>query len=114
MATSSKWISDAVSQGVITMERVQCDRSNKENKISWNSIIYTNAIDISSEDDSSGISSAEAKYQMILNEVNLKDKRYQSMLKKLDTEHNALQTEYESVKSAMQKNIERSYKAFNG
>ncbi len=114
LATSSKWISDAVSQGVITMERVQCDRSNKENKISWNSIIYTNAIDISSEDDSSGISSAEAKYQMILNEVNLKDKRYQSMLKKLDTEHNALQTEYESVKSAMQKNIERSYKAFNG
>ena len=107
LATSSKWISDAVSQGVITMERVQCDRSNKENKISWNS-------DISSEDDSSGISSAEAKYQMILNEVNLKDKRYQSMLKKLDTEHNALQTEYESVKSAMQKNIERSYKAFNG
>ncbi|MBP3847574.1 hypothetical protein J6I39_07485 [bacterium] len=114
LATSSKWISDAVSQGVITMERVQCDRSNKENKISWDSIIYTNAIDISSEDDSSGISSAEAKYQMILNEVNLKDKRYQSMLKKLDTEHNALQTEYESVKSAMQKNIERSYKAFNG
>lgn len=114
LSTSSKWISDAVSQGIVTMESIQYNSSDKDNKITWNSIIYTNAIDISSEDDSSGIASAEAKYQMVLDEVNVKDKRYQSMLKKLDTEHNALQTEYESVKNAMQKNIDRSYKAFNG
>ena len=34
-------------------------------------------------------------------------------LKKLDTEHTALQTEYESIKGVIQKNVERSFKAFS-
>ena len=34
-------------------------------------------------------------------------------IKKLDTEHNALQQEYESLKSVIQKNAERSFKAFS-
>ena len=34
-------------------------------------------------------------------------------LKKLDSEHNALQTEYESLKSVIDNNVERSFKAFS-
>ena len=114
LASSSSWIKDVVSQGIATIENVQKNASSEDKKLSWNSIIYTNAVDISTEDDSSAIASAEAKYQMVLDEVNVKDKRYQSMIRKLDTEHNALQTEYDSVKQAMEKNIDRSYKTFKG
>ncbi len=114
LASSSSWIKDVVSQGIVTIENIQKNASSEDKKLSWNSIIYTNAVDISTEDDSSAIASAEAKYQMVLDEVNVKDKRYQSMIRKLDTEHNALQTEYDSVKQAMEKNIDRSYKTFKG
>ena len=47
-------------------------------------------------------------------EINAKDEKYQRKLNLLDTEHNAIQTEYESVKSAIDKNISRSFKAFQG
>ena len=34
-------------------------------------------------------------------------------LKNIDTEHNSLQTEYDSVKSVISKNIERSFKIYS-
>ena len=40
-------------------------------------------------------------------------KKYDQDLKKLDTQHNALQTEYESLKNVIDKNVERSFKAFS-
>ena len=49
-----------------------------------------------------------------LKEIEVKDKQYDTDLKKLDTEHNALQTEYDSIKNVLQKNLERSFKTFNG
>ena len=49
-----------------------------------------------------------------MSEVNAKDKVFENKIRKLDTEHNALQTEYNSVKAAMDKNIERSFKVFQG
>ena len=38
----------------------------------------------------------------------------ENKIKALDTEHNTLQTEYEAVQTAMSKNIDRSFKTFNG
>ena len=34
-------------------------------------------------------------------------------LKNIDTEHNSLQQEYDSVKSVIDKNIERSFKIYS-
>ena len=34
-------------------------------------------------------------------------------LKNIDTEHEALQTEYDSIKSALDKNVERHFKYFS-
>ena len=42
----------------------------------------------------------------------MKDEKYQNKIKKLETEHTSLQTEYESVQSALNKNIERSLQGF--
>ena len=53
-------------------------------------------------------------YYSRFKEIEIKDKQYDTDLKKLDTEHNALQTEYDSIKTVLQKNVERSFKTFNG
>ena len=45
--------------------------------------------------------------------IQSKDKEYETELKKLDTEHNALQTEYDSIKGVIEKNVERGFKAFS-
>ena len=79
----------------------------------WRSIIYTNAADIKSQEDEVKIAAAEVKYKNAITEIENQDKKYDQDLKKLDTEHNALQTEYESVKGIIDKNVERSFKAFS-
>ena len=56
---------------------------------------------------------AEVKYNTALKEIEAKDKQYDTDLKNLDTEHSALQTEYDSIKSTIDKNVERSFKAFS-
>ena len=79
----------------------------------WNSIIYSNASDIVSVEDSAAIARAEVDYENTLREIENDDKKLDQDLKKLDTEHSALQTEYESIKSVIDKNVERSFKAFS-
>ena len=56
---------------------------------------------------------AEVKYEQALKDIEAKDKQYDNRLKLLDTEHNALQTEYESVKSVIDKNVERTLKIYS-
>ena len=114
LVSSKDWLNNALSQGLVTMQKVGASRTVDNDKFKWSSIIYTNATDIISQKDDTKIAQAEARYTQVLSEVNAKDKVFENKIRKLDTEHNALQTEYNSVKAAMDKNIERSFKAFQG
>jgi hypothetical protein len=126
LAASKDWIQDALSQGIVSLEvATYQDATNiienesrpltaKLQGISWNPTEYGSCIDFTEVDDEAAIAKAEAEYQKKNNEITAKDKRYQSKIKTLDTEHNTLQTQYESVKSAMTKNIDRSFKTFSG
>lgn len=125
LLTSTSWIKDALSQGIITLEKatnndtpntVASDNSLtilKLNGIKWDSTIYTNSSNFTMKDDDQAIARAEAEYSRKTQEITMKDEKYQNKIKKLETEHSTLQTEYESVQSALNKNIERSYKAFS-
>lgn len=64
--------------------------------------------------DTEGSAQAKAKYDTKMVSINNKDKRFDLDLKAMDTEHSAIQTEYDSVKKVLDKNIERSYKTFSG
>ena len=114
---SSSWLQFALEQGLVTLEQVQrVDEAEDDTgltNVKWASKIYTTCTDIQFVDDEAAIARAEAEYTRKLNDIEAKDKKYDSDIKKLDTEHNALQTEYESVKSVVDKNIERSFKAFS-
>lgn len=120
--TNSEWLEFALEQGIITMVQAKyynpADDSGKIlnssfEGIYWQGIIHTEASDIISVDDEKAIAIAEAKYKKEITEIENKDKKYDQDLKKLDTEHSALQTEYESIKEVISKNTERSFKAFS-
>ncbi len=118
LLNNSEWLEFALEHGIVTLEQATFveDGSEKYPEIGtydWVSIIYTNAADLTSQEDEQAIALAEVKYKNAMTEIENKDKKYDQDLKKLDTEHNALQTEYESIKNTIDKNVERSFKAFS-
>ena len=64
-------------------------------------------------EDERAIAQAESKYNQDLAALEKKDQMIDLELKKLDTEHNALQTEYEQVKRVIDKNVEKSFNVFS-
>lgn len=117
LMNSAEWIKYALSNNVVTLERVNfteptVDGSGIEQG-TWSSIIYSNSLDISQEENQTAITKAEVKYQQTLKDIEAKDKQYDNMIRRLDTEHNALQSEYESIKSVISKNIERTLKMYS-
>jgi hypothetical protein len=112
------WLKYMLEIGNISLEQVIFNETGSAETPSlaqreWKSIMYKNSSDISEQEDKIAITKAEIKYEKALREIQSKDKQYDSDLKKLDTQHNALQTEYESLKSVIDKNVERSFKAFS-
>ena len=63
--------------------------------------------------DEREIALIEQEYQMKLDDLEQKDNKFDLELRKLDTEHSALQTEYESIKNVIDKNVESSFKTFS-
>lgn len=126
MMTSTAWVSDSISKGVINIEAVTYSGSEMAlkydsdpflftlNGINWETKIYSSCPDIIASDNEKVVAKAEAEYTHKTAEINAKDEKYQRKLSLLDSEHHAIQTEYDSVKSAIDKNISRSYKAFQG
>ena len=119
---SSEWLQFALEHGMVTMYQAQYSNPSADSGktatitsegITWSSIIYTNASDITSQDNETAIAIAEVKYKNAITEIENKDKKFDQDLKKLDTEHSALQTEYDSIKEVISKNTERSFKAFS-
>ncbi|MBQ3819736.1 hypothetical protein II810_04740 [bacterium] len=79
----------------------------------FNSITVSEDNCIQEFEDERAISRAEVKYTQDMTALEKLDKKYDLNLKKLDTEHNALQTEYDSMKTIIDKNIESSFKTFS-
>lgn len=118
LMSNSDWLKFALEHGVLSLEQVKFNEKGSEQydkmgTYDWVSTIYTSASDITQIEDETAIAIAEVKYKNALTEIENKDKKYEQDLKKLDTEHTALQTEYESLKGVVDKNIERSFKAFS-
>ncbi|MBO6087085.1 hypothetical protein J6P92_01910 [bacterium] len=120
--TSPEWLEFALEHGIVSMQQAQYynpdEDSNKTDNINadgfkWNTIIYTSARDIVSQNDETAIATAEIIYKNSLAKIEHEDNKLDQDLKKLDAEHNALQTEYESIKNSISKNVERSFKAFS-
>ena len=117
LMNSDEWLNYALKNRVVTMERVNYTEPTEDGtgikEYTWTPIIYSNALDISEEENEKAITEAEVKYKQALSDIESKDKQYDNIIRRLDTEHNALQTEYESVKSVITKNLERTLKMYS-
>ena len=79
----------------------------------WEDVTLTSDSQLQEEEDSTAVAKAKAKYDQVLSQIESKDSRFDLQLKNIDTEHNAVQTEVDSVKKVIDKNIERSFKIFD-
>lgn len=104
LASSKEWLQHAFESGLISMEQV-------DTSYNWKGIDYKNCASITEEtDNSAAVARAEAKYKRAMNDIKQKDNIFDLQLRNLDTEHSAIQTEYDVVKNVMNKNIERTMK----
>jgi len=106
LASSTDWMRYAFESGIVTMEQFDKDET-------WNPLIYTNCSDITTQTDDVAVAKAEAEYKAAMNKIENKDKRYDLELKNIDTEHNSLQTEYDTIKATLDKHIERTFKLYS-
>lgn len=103
LASSSQWIEYALESGLVTMEQV--DKS-----FNWQSLEFKTCTRITEVTDDAAVAKAEAEYNRAMNDIKSKDNMYDIQLKNIDTEHTSLQTEYDSVKNVINKNIDRTFK----
>lgn len=68
---------------------------------------------IAQKEDSSAMAIAEQVYQNAMDKIERQDKQFDLQLNKLESEHSALSTEYDSVKNIIKKNVEKSFNIFN-
>ena len=65
------------------------------------------------KENKSKIAIAEQVYQTHMDRIEREDKQFDMQLTKLESEHTALTTEYESVAKVISKNVEKSFNVFN-
>lgn len=63
-------------------------------------------------EDQTKLNLATALYTAQVTQIQSEDKIFDLSLKQVETEHSAIQTEYDSVKKIIDKNVERSFKIF--
>lgn len=76
---------------------------------SSSSLSYTPTTEI----DKEAQKKAEAEYEYTLKQIDNKEKKIDIELSKLETERNALTTEYDSVKKVIEDNVERTFGIFS-
>lgn len=103
LANSKEWIEFALESGIVSMEQV--DKS-----FNWIGLTYKTCTRITEETDDEAVTKAEAEYNRAINDIKSKDNIYDIQLKNIDTEHTSLQTEYDSIKGVISKNIDRTFK----
>lgn len=113
-ATDSDWLKNAIQSGKITIDISTLDNKGQINFRSTgvpsdSALEYTTTSTI----DKTALAKAEAEYEHKMKEIDQKDKKFDMDLSKLETERNALSTEYESVKKVVDDNIKRTFGIFS-
>lgn len=117
LMNSAKWLKYALETCAVSIERVEFADPNEKGtgikKTKWNSIIYTNAADIGTQQNQKLAAQSEAEFERKQKALTAKDEQYDSILKHLETEHNTLSQEYETAKAVVTKNTERTLKIYS-
>jgi len=111
-AQDPEWLQNQVASGNLFLSEFNptggANGTGDFDQVSWTSGDNT----MNEQTDSTQTARAEATYDATMADINAKDQRFDLELKTIDTEHEAIQTEIDSVKKVIDKNIERSFKIF--
>lgn len=111
----SEWLTNMIQSGIMTIEVINQNKKTGEvtttgtSPASNESLQYTTTTQI----DKAALAKAEAKYEHDLKLLDKKDKQFDLDLSKLETERNALTTQYDSVKKVIEDNIDRTFGIFS-
>lgn len=108
-ANNSDWLQAMIQSGQFYIEATKNGKTDATTPASDISLSYTTTTTI----DKTAYAKAEAKYEHDLKKIDQKDKQFDLDLSKLETERNALTTEYDSVKKVIQDNIDRTFGIFS-
>ena len=114
-AVDRDWLSEAPNSGEVSLYKMTKEESFLDGK-AVNIFAETSMSsdpDITEVKNQELIDLASVKYEKAIDDVNTKDQKLDLQLAKIDSLHNALKTEYDSVKQIVSKNIDRSFKTFN-
>lgn len=110
----SAWLYTQLSTGNIFLEEQTNNDANNDGVKDWEKVSYSSGdATLKTDSDDTETAKAEAEYNKVMAQIEAKDKRFDLQLKEIDTEHQAIQTEMDSVKKVIDKNIERSFKIFD-
>ena len=111
---SSDWLYAQLTSGGMTLAEQSSQDLDNDGKKDWQAVSFSSEQNMKQETDDGQIAKAEAKYDAATSAIQVKDKTFDLELQQINTEHNAIQTEIETVQKVISKNIERSFKIFNG
>ena len=111
---NEEWLESMIKSGYITVAIAETDDKGKTtlnttSPSSDSALGYTSTTTI----DKAALAKAEAKYEHDMKQIDKKDKQYDLSLSKLETERNALKTEYDSVKKVIEDNVDRTFGIFS-
>src|SRR5574344_172572 len=110
--TSSSWFQSQLESGSLYINRF--DKSLNEGEGAFTTESWDSGyLGITEVEDDKEIAKIKAKYESNMTKIKNQEDSLDMDLKKIDTIHAALQTEYESAKKVTENNIDRSYKTFN-
>ena len=108
---SNEWLTSQLTSGALTLVE-STDPAGTGNK-SWNEVSWSSGdADLRQSTDDTQQARAEAEYDHETAEIQVKDKTFDLQLANVNTEHSAVQTEIDTVKGVIDKNIQRSFKLF--
>ena len=114
-ANNSDWLQNMIKSGQFSINLIEVEEEDKTIKFrptSSGSDTYLSEIP-TTEIDKTALAKAEAKYEHDMKNINSKEKKFDLDLSKLETERNALTTEYDSVTKVIEDNVKRTFGIFS-
>ena len=100
-----EYLQQMLTNGEWTIQKISA--SNK-----WEEVVWQGSNTLSEVYDTSDDAAAESEYESQMLAVQKKDKLLELRLEQVQTEENAVQTDLDSIRSVIDKNIEDSFKTF--
>jgi len=115
-ATDRVWLEESLNSGdaqifKLTREQIEFGVDNKFNIFAQTGLAVDT--ELQEVEDTERIKKATVKYENAIKDIDGKETKLDMQLARIDTLHNALKTEFDSVKQIVSKNIDRSFKTFN-